>query len=995
MVISYLNHSNIMNEYVLIWFRIDWIMKSTDSCKKTRVTISIPQEAGENLKQLARFNTQLLNDLGILSVQIDGAKPVVVDAMQNTQCPDAQTKSFAAARWKSNDFISGCWRPVENMYSQVTPVLNQIQKHSRDLLMVPCRECLSPASANLCMPNGRFNSCHNIVLTPKPKIPKAVSGFVVENGRRKQCAANSHLCSSKPQFLSLAMSQMSSYFDAGYHPPELPGTGIVASIHGDPISNSLAIGCNDPLDAVFEPPYAKVRPRRQRKKALRTVEKLREEVDQTFVPAADVVEVCLPTKMLGSNNSALPVTRLFHLDNNLGCVTKPALGGMVSKTHESAIVTTDSLSHTVVSECKLNYAVGSSKLAKCEISRLDLNSSDKTHLKFSCTAPTCDAAFLVDAGRSCYISLTSEDEERIPKLPSSLSDGCLSSPNSPRSLACVLSDDAKFSCLIPELCHDKSKKNEAETEPCGNASCGTPPCGASPSSANFHLNEKSGFLETVSSNVELFSSGDAVLESSTIEMALLSCNGSEVNSLQTSCVDQPYPQAAIMFGCAEKDSSLSLSETCCARKLDLTEQKSSSHDPPVDLQVSAEMKKLSGPISADHSGSAVDAQLKDLDSCSQMDELNSDLNTGRSEELAANELDKGSSEKVTMPLDKDLSCVTSRQLDARQDADDVGILLPLALQSSSGDCTVMEELSNLPLEKTEPLLKEFQQFQCVLAADASEWVSEASVGMILANDVGSVATANVNQGGGLKFPINSPVIDAFAESSCVADFATVPLVAATLTPLLTSEPNQDTMQRITGISSKENEPSSLFNKSRESVDIVLDSNLTDRNLIQKPSQNGYQVGLRGKRSNDTDPVCLDWSGLSDEDIKVIKLNNRHSALDLHSPRFEELSVCSTKALTDDLRQLNALVVCEFDSLAVKASSLLCVTKLTDSAQTKKVRIVKSTEMSGNLRTKRKQNGHFSILEKRRMKRKTGRDVPMLNKDHSYLSSGRYCSLKLI
>lgn len=982
MVISYFNHSNIMNEYVLIWFRIDQIMKSTDSCKKTRVTISIPQEAGENLKQLARFNTQLLNDLGILSVQIDGAKPVVVDAMQNTECPDAQTKSFAAASWKSNDLISGCWRPVENIYSQVTPVLDQIQKHSRDLLMVPYRECLSPASANLCMPNGRFNSCHNTVLTPKPKIPKA---------------ANSPLCSSKPQFLSLAMSQMSSYFDDGYHPPELPGTGIVASIHGDPISNSLAIGCNDPLDAVFEPSHAKVRPRRQRKKALRTVEKLREEVDQTFVPAAEVVKVCLPTKTLGSNN-VLPVTRLFHLDNNMGCVTKPALPGMVSKTHESAIVTTDSLSHTVVSECKLNYAVGSSKLsAKFEISRLDLNSPDKTHLKLSCTAPTCDTAFLVDAGRSCNINLASEDEERMPKLPSSLSDGCLSSPYSPRSLACGLSEDDKFSCPIPELCHDKSKKNEAETEPCGNASCGIPPCAASPSSANFHLNEKSGFLETVSSNVELFSSGDAVSESSTIEMALLSCNESEVNSLQTSSVHQPYPQAAIMLGCAEKDSSLGLCETCCARKLDLTEQKSGSHEPPVDFQVSAEMKKLSGPISADHSRSAVDAQLKDLNSFSQMDELNSDLNTGRSEELAANELDKGSTEKVTMPLDKDLSCVTSRQLNAWQDADDVEILLPLALQSSSDDCTVMEELSNLPREKTEPLLEEFQQFQCVLAADASEWISEtrqlpeASVDMILANDVSCVATANVNQDGGLKFPINSPVIDAFAESSCVADFATVPLVAATLTPLLTSEPNQDTMQRITGISSKENEPISLFNRSQESVDTVLDSNLTDRNLIQKPSQNGYQVGLRGKRSNDTDPVCLDWSGLSDEDIKVIKLNNRHSALDLHSPRFEELSVCSTKALSDDLRQLNALVVCEFDSLAVKASSLLCVTKLTDGAQSKKVRIVKSTEMSGNLRTKRKRNGHFSILEKRRMKRKIDRDVPVLNKDHSYLSSGRYYS----
>lgn len=968
-------------------------MKSTDSCKRTRVTISVPEEAGENLKQLARWNTQLLNELGILSVQVDGAKPVVVAAMRNKGCPDAKTESSAAPTRKSNDSISGCWRPVEDIYSQVTPVLNQIQKHSRDLLMVPYRESLSKPSSNLCMPNG---SCHSIIAsTPRPKIQKASNGFIIENELRQRCIANSPLCSSKPPFFPLSMSQTSSYCGAGYHLPALPGTGIVASIHNDPLSNSLPVGCNDPLDTVFEPSHAKVQPLRQRKDVLNTMEKPPKEDYQPFVTEAEVVKVCLPTDILGSNKNVLPFSRHFHLNSNMGCMEKRALPGKLSKACECVVITTDSLSQTVVSKCKLNYSVVSSTLSgKCQTSQLDLNSSDKTDLKFSCTAPTHNATCLVDAGRSCSIPLASEDEATMHKLCSSLSDGCT---NNPRSLAHVLSEYAKFSCDIPNLCPDGSRTSEADINPCGSASSRNASiCVTSPSSKNVEMHDKSRFIESVSSNVDLFSSGDAASQPSTFEMSLFSSNGSDdVSILQTSCALQPSLQADVMFSCVEKDSSLGLSEICCARKSVLTEPKSGSSEPS-PLQVSAEMKKQSGLISAAgvSRGSAVDAlQLADVNSFHQMDELNSDLNADISEESAANEVDNVTCvRKMTMSLDRDLSCVTSGQLDAQLDYTvDVELLLPLASKFSSGDCTIMEELNNLPLEKAEK--PELQQFQCVFAADASELVSEtqqlskASVDLILASDasdVVSVATANVNQDSGHKFPAHSPTIVTLPESSSVADFSTVPLFAAILPPSLTSESSQDTLHIIAGISPKENEPISVFNKCQESVGIVLDSNLTDRNVIRKPSRNGCQVGLRGKRSNDSGPLCLDWSGLSDEDIKVIKLNNRHSALDLHSPRFEEISVCSTKALSGDLRQLNALVMCEFDTLAVKASSLLCVTKLTDSAQSKlqskKVRIIKSTDKSGNLRTKRKQNGHFSILEKHRMKRKTGRQVPMLDKD---------------
>lgn len=918
-------------------------MKCTDAYRKTQVTISIPREAGDTLKYLAKFNTQLLERLGILAIRVDGCETVSVCTKPREQISQGHIQTAPTlSGGLFMDLVKGLARPIRKHHrKQVSECNVGSSKQSCDIPSVPFEGRSGKILTNPRMPNVGLDSCQD----PKPGQRVMEPGSSVFQSRyfNQHCSVNnisSDPCSSFAPATAFGRSHF--YFEhpkPGWNLTEQPNDTNSSALKSASSFHVLSSSNNVPTisnlqstssigSEVFENARMKVPKVRQKRKA-RQSSSLRNYCIDVESPFYQMTSASF------SKHPPVPEEVSDYLGGNVSSnFVRPP-----SKRHVSP-------SSNVNESTNLAESLSESDLS----AKKYLSHFTNQQLKF-------DGSVAPDVANVSPSSLTAINSEAnnvsVVAFPS----------NRKSSADCLISDNSDLS-EVKRSCSSGGFKETTESTIDSSFLTleNSQQTVALQSSTSFHLDEKSGLLISLSPRLQSssFGVGDGV-------GAMPNCESMVLRHVLEGTND----------------------ETCCiwpsenVGKVDDVELCNNIDQLPLETFKQEQVHLLD----ENHQENCLDFQL-DCSENPDISEVNADVL--KSDEEFCNKITVSSKENLTMSDSDEPNITKVKKLSKDRNVeftltDVIGLSSLHQPANTSGNCVDMSVYRNVEIENVGKESSNLEmEISVVVAEDTCESDEYLIVGNIspdsaVVGDVASVETIEENEALSVPLPSESLLLDQHVEPFCNdSAISSTDLVITNHVGYITDHSYNSVkdIQRSSG-SSDTNDCESLVG------------------MIETDELNTVKFAHVNNSTNDINldndvprPVELTWSKLTKEDFEVIKLNNKHSALDLAVTHFEGVSRCSKSVLSEDLRRLDALVLCEFDTVVVNPSSLFCVAKVADGANSKVPRNGSkciTRKLSEPLKINRRPFSIYSLLAKRRMKRRIIGNMPVLNREYGHLN----------
>lgn len=936
-------------------------MKCADAYHKTHVTISIPCDAGDNLKYLSKFNTQVLERLGILGIRIDGRETFTACAKSNGWNLREQPQILCNSSGGKfmNQETGNASMPSRNRFKkQVSKSSVKNSQRSCNISVVPYNERVDNVLTNPLMPDRRFGCCSQV--SDRLKLVDSSRLVFHDNCFNQCCSVNvsSVPCTSSSPMTALGKSQ----FDFGHRPPEWHLTNKQNSMNSQTFKsasllNTFASGSDVPATsklqeafsadgAVNEAPNAKVTKTRQRKKTTKQCSSrnyLGQECIGTGSPfhqvtsAAFVEQPSVSAEVCDHFSQRGIISHGFVTPNSLMSPPWKQLSLAKSNINESRNLTEGLVAPEMAAKKSLGYFVNAKyKLNDDFATEL----ADVTHSSFSAVNSDQNRATAIGA---FTLSRSSSAGQSLP-------NGDLSNVKRSRTTARGFNKMSDSVVESNNLISENIQQNIVLQSP-----------------VSLPLHENDGLLSCASARFQPQASyGD----------------GSSVGTL----LKRENISHCVMEGLRDETLMQPLQDVLDSGKLGCVEFSNDTNQLSKETFIEDHVHLLN----QSHRESCLGLQKEGLEiteilkaapaMLTSIDDSFDEMNTCGKEVLTELQADDLSSAKEIETCIEHCEPTTAELIgSSRQQSEDTG-----------AGCRVSENMNKTV--DAESVGKEQLHPETELSVIVMEDISELSEGQSVGNispdsavvgDVTSVETIEENETLSLTLLDGSPPLDRCSELLCKED-------------------------AISGSRLKSaNETGDMRDTNDSMSDILESNNSSEANIccesfVREPDDvnaAGFTCAtdsvnnITSVSNVSPNSIALTWSGLTKNDIEIIKLNNRHSALDLAVTHFEDVSNCSRGRLSEDLRRLNALVLCEFNSLVANSSSLFCVAKVTDGENTAKPksRIKRATKKSsGSLRRNGRHLSLYSLLAKRRMKKRSIGNISMLNKD-----VGRYNRCELI
>lgn len=926
-------------------------MKCADAYHKTHVTISIPRDAGDNLKYLSKFNTQVLERLGILGIRIDGRETFTACAKSNEWNLREQPQVLCNSSGGKfmNQETGDASMPSRNRFKkQVSKSsVKNSNKRSCNISVVPYKERVDNVLTNPLMPDIRFGCCSQVSDCVKWVDS---SRLVFHDNCLNQCCSvnvSSVPCTSSSPMTALGKSQ----FDFGHRPPgwqyltnkqnSMDSQTFTSASLLNAFSSGSDVPATSKLQEAFsadgtvnEAPNAKVTKTRQRKKTTKQCSSrnyLGQECIGTGSPfhqvtsAAFVEQPSVPVSADVCDHFSKRgiISHGFVTPNSLMSPPWKQFSLAKSNINESRNLTERLVAPEMAAKKSLGYFVNTEyKLNDAFATELaDVTRSSFSAVNSDQNKATAFGAFTLSHNTSAGQSLHNGDLSNVKRSSSAargfnkMSDGVVGSNN-------LVSETIQQNIVLQSPVTLPLHEND------GLLSC---------ASARFQPQVSYGDGSSVGTLLKRENISHCVMEGLSDE-TLMQPQNNVMDSAKSGCVECSNDANQLSKETFTEDhvhlSNQPHRESCLSLQKEALEIKEIFKAAPAVL---TSTEDSSDEMNAFDKEELTELQADDLSSAKEI-ETSFELHEPTTAELV------GSSRQQSE--DTGASCRVSENMDGPVDAESVG----------KEQLHPETELSVIVMEEI-----------CELSEGQS--VGNISPDSAVVGDVTSVETIEENE----TLLDGSPPLDRCSELLCKEDAISGSRLKGT------------------------NETGDMRDTNDSMSDILESNNSSEANiccesLVHEPDDVNAADFTRATASvnninsdNNVSPnsIALTWSGLTKNDVEIIKLNNRHSALDLAVTHFEDVSNCSRGRLSEDLRRLNALVLCEFNSLVANSSSLFCVAKVTDGENTAKPksRIKRATKKSsGSLRRNRRHLSLYSLLAKRRMKKRSIGSVSVLNKD---------------
>lgn len=916
-------------------------MKCTDAHRKTQVTISIPREAGDTLKYLAKFNTQLLERLGILAIRVDGCETVSVCTKPREQVSQGHLQTTPTlSGGLCMDLVKDLARPIRRRYRKQASECNVgSSKQSCDKPSVPFEGRSRKILTSPCLPNVGLDSCQD----PKPGQRVMEPGSSVFQTRyfNQHCSVNNISSDPCPSFApATAFGRSHFYFEhpkPGWNLTEQPNDMNSSALKSAGLFHVLSSSNNVPTTSnlqstssigseVFENACMKVPKVRQKRKAKQSS---------------------------SLRNYCVDVESPFHQMTSASFSKRPPVPEEVSDYFGGNIS-----SNLVRPPCK-RHVSPSSNVNKSTNLAESLSESDlsvKKYLShFTNQQLKFDSSVAPDIANVSPSSLTAINSEAnnvsVVAFPSNLksSADCLISDNSDLS-------EVKRSCSSGGFKETTESTVESSFLTLENSQQTV----ALQSSTSFHLDEKSGLLISLSPRVQSssFVVGDGV-------GAMPNCESMVLRHVLEGTNDETCIWPSENVG-----------------KVDDVELCNNFDQLPLETFKEEQVHVLD----ENHQENCLDFQL---DSSEDPGVSEVDADVLKSDEEFCNKMTVCAKENLTMSDSDELNIRKVNKLSKdRNDeftlTDAIGLSSLQQPANTSGNCVAMSAYRKVGIENVGKESFNLEMEIPVVAEDTCKSDEYQIVGNIspdsaVVGDVASVETIEENETLSVSLPPESLPLDRHMEPFCNDS-------AMSSTDLVITN-HVGYIRDHSYNSLKDIHKSSGSSDANDCESVVGMIETDELNAVKFARVNDSTNNIHS--DNDVPrPMELTWSKLTKEDFEVIKLNNKHSALDLAVTHFEGVSRCSKSVLSEDLRRLDALVLCEFDSVVVNPSSLFCVAKVADGANSKAPRNGNkciTRKLSEPLKINKRPFSIYSLLAKRRMKRRIVGNIPALNREYGHLN----------